>query len=61
MMALFAHVWFAPFKRLRAAVAIQDWPTGGRQMRQIRLIVAVNLVLGLLTVLIGACGRYLAG
>lgn len=59
MMALFAHVWFAPFRRLRAAVAAQDWPAGGTQMRQIRMIVAINLVLGLVTIVVAAGGRYL--
>jgi uncharacterized membrane protein len=59
MMALFAHVWFAPFRRLRAAVAAGDWPAGGRQMGQIRLIVGINLVLGLVTIVVAAGGRYL--
>ena len=59
MMALFAHIWFAPFRRLRAAVAAGDWPAGGKQMGQIRLIVGINLILGLVVVAIAAGGRYL--
>ncbi len=58
MMALFAHIWFAPFKRLRNAVAGEDWPTGGAQMRQIRMIVATNLVLGLILIVVAGGGRY---
>lgn len=58
MMALFAHVWFAPFRRLRAAVAAEDWPTGGAQMGQIRLIVGINLVLGLIQIVVAGGGRY---
>ncbi len=58
MMALFAHLYFAPFKRLRAAVAAGDTPGAAKQIAMIRMIVATNLVLGLLTVIIGASGRY---
>jgi uncharacterized membrane protein len=59
MMALFAHIWFVPFRRLRAAVAAGDWLAGGAQMAQIRRIVAVNLVLGLAVAVIATGGRYL--
>jgi uncharacterized membrane protein len=58
MMLLFLHLYFAPWRRLRAAVARQDWAEGGRQLAQIRRIVGINLVLGLLTVAIGSSGRY---
>ena len=58
MMALFAHLFFAPFQRLKAAVAQGDTPVAAKQIGQIRLIVAANLALGLLTVAIGASGRY---
>lgn len=58
MMALFAHLFFAPFRRLKAAVAAGDTPAGAKQIGQIRLIVATNLALGLLTVAIGASGRH---
>jgi uncharacterized membrane protein len=58
MMLLFFHLYFAPWRRFRAAVARQDWPEAGRRLGQIRIIVAINLGLGLLTVAIGASGRY---
>ena len=58
MMALFGHLFFAPFKRLKAAVAAGDPPAAARQIGQIRLLVAVNLVLGLSVSVIGASGRY---
>ncbi|MCA8927272.1 MAG: CopD family protein [Alphaproteobacteria bacterium] len=58
MMALFAHLYFAPFRRLKAAVAAGDTPTAAKQIGQIRWIVAINLLLGLVTVVIGASGRY---
>jgi uncharacterized membrane protein len=58
MMLIFLHLYFAPWRRFRAAVARQDWAEGGRQLGQIRTIVTVNLVLGLIVVAIGGSGRY---
>ena len=58
MMLLFFHLYFAPWRRFRAAVAGQDWAEGGRQLGQIRTIVTVNLVLGVIVVAIGSSGRY---
>lgn len=57
MMAIYAHVRFAPFARLKRAVAARDWPGGGRQLSQIRLLVAINLALGLITIGIATLGR----
>jgi uncharacterized membrane protein len=59
MMLLAAHVWFAPLKRLRQAVAGSHWTDAGKRLHQIRLFIAVNLALGLLVVAIGSGGRYL--
>ena len=58
MMLLFLHLYFAPWRRFRSAVARQDWAEGGRQLGQIRTIVTINLVLGLIVVAIGSSGRY---
>jgi uncharacterized membrane protein len=58
MMLLFFHLYFAPWRRFRTAVARQDWAEGGRQLGQIRTIVTINLLLGLIVVAIGSSGRY---
>jgi uncharacterized membrane protein len=58
MMLLFFHLYFAPWRRFRTAAARQDWAEGGRQLGQIRAIVTINLVLGLIVVAIGSSGRY---
>lgn len=50
MMLVFGHIFFAPWRRLRAAVAAQDWPEGGKRMNQIALLVKVNLALGWLAI-----------
>lgn len=59
MMLIFFHVYFVPFKRLKQAVAVTDWQAGGRQLAQIRVLVGINLLLGLVTVAIAAGGRLL--
>lgn len=46
MMAIFAHIRFALYKRLDKAVAAQDWPAGGAALTSIRTWVGVNLALG---------------
>ena len=58
MMLIFAHLYFAPFKRLKKAVSEQTWSEGGAQLNRIRLTIAVNLALGLLVTVIGSAGRY---
>ena len=58
MMAIYAHLYFVPWRRLRRAVAAANWAEAGVQLGAIRRIVAVNLTLGLITVAIGASGRF---
>jgi uncharacterized membrane protein len=58
MMLAFLHVYFAPWRRFRAAVARRDLPQAARQLNQIRWIVVANLILGLFTVAVGSSGRY---
>ncbi|HWZ66464.1 MAG TPA: CopD family protein [Stellaceae bacterium] len=58
MMLLFLHLYFAPWRRFRSAVTRQDWAEGGLHLGQIRTIVTINLVLGVIVVAIGSSGRY---
>lgn len=58
MMLLFGHVYFAPNRRLQAAVAQADWSAAARHLDLIRRLVGINLLLGLVTAAIGASGRY---
>lgn len=59
MMLLYFHVYFAPFRRLKQAVAAKDPQAGGVQVGKIRRLVGINLILGLIVVAIGSGGRYL--
>ncbi len=58
MMLIFFHVYFAPWRRYRNAVARRDWAAAAWQLTQIRWIVTLNLLLGLFTVAVGSSGRY---
>jgi uncharacterized membrane protein len=51
MCLVFAHIWFAPFRRLKAAVAASDWPSAGKALGLIHRLVLTNFVLGWLAVL----------
>ena len=50
MFALFGHIYFGPFRRLKQAVSAMNWPEGGRRVGQIATLAMVNLVLGILAI-----------
>jgi uncharacterized membrane protein len=58
MMLLFLHLYFARWRRFSRAVETGALQDAANQLNQIRRIVAVNLVLGLLTVAVVASGRF---
>ena len=58
MMLLFMHLFFAPWRRFSRAVDAGTWADGAASLNQIRVIVAINLALGLVTVIAGASGRF---
>ena len=58
MMALFGHLYFAPWRRLQRALEQGDGAAAAAQLGQIRRIVLINLGLGLITAVIGASGRF---
>ena len=58
MMLLFLHLFFAPWRRCGRAVERKAFPEAAQELGRMRRIVAINLVLGLLTVAVGASGRF---
>lgn len=60
MMLIFAHVYFAPFRRLQRSIAAQDWTAAGAALNQIRIMVAINLTLGLINIAVAALGQITA-
>jgi uncharacterized membrane protein len=60
MIAIYLHVFFAPYRRLQRAVAAGDWPAGGKALASIRRMVAINLALGLLLIALVLMAKYRA-
>jgi uncharacterized membrane protein len=60
MMLIFGHVFFAPYKKLKRAVAGQDWKAGGAALGLIRKLIGINLTIGLVTIAVVFLGRALA-
>ena len=58
MMALFLHLFFAPWRRFSRAVETGAFQDAAASLDRIRRIVAINLVLGIVTVAVGASGRF---
>ncbi|MEJ1436202.1 MAG: CopD family protein [Candidatus Sedimenticola sp. (ex Thyasira tokunagai)] len=49
MMGLFTYIYTQPYRRMGEALAGGDLPAAGAQMNQIRRIIGINLLLGLIT------------
>jgi uncharacterized membrane protein len=57
MFVIFLHIYFAPFRRLKRSVAAQEWKTAGAALAQIRVLIGINLGLGLVNVALAILGR----
>jgi uncharacterized membrane protein len=58
MIALYVYLYAVPYRRFRTALETADWPVAGGLLNVIRRIVVTNLTLGLITIALGASGRY---
>jgi uncharacterized membrane protein len=58
MMLLYLHLLFAPWRRFRDALDQGALPEAAKYLNQIRVIVGINLLLGVLTLIVGGTGRY---
>lgn len=50
MFALFGHLYFGPFRRMKQALGDSNWPEGGRRVGQIATLAMTNLALGVLAI-----------
>lgn len=57
MAALFVYVYAALYPKLRAHCTASAWPAAGQTLNRIRQLVAVNLALGVCTVLAAVSAR----
>lgn len=58
MILIYMHVFFAPYRRLKRAVAAETWQEGAKDLAQIRFLVGTNLIIGLAVVAVAGGGRY---
>lgn len=58
MTGIFLYIYFVPYPQLRQAVAALRWPEGAKALARIRVLIATNLVIGIINVLLGAGGKY---
>ena len=59
MIILFTWLYFKPFAQLKRAIAEEAYPLAGKIIHtQMRPIIVINLLLGLLEAIIGVTGPY---
>jgi uncharacterized membrane protein len=58
MMLIYLHLVFAPWRRFRDAVDRGALVDAAAALSQIRRAVGINLILGVITILVGSTGRY---
>ncbi|MCK4705835.1 MAG: CopD family protein [Gammaproteobacteria bacterium] len=59
MILIFMHVFFVPYRKLRHAVIVENFQEGGAKLAQIRQLVGINILIGLIISIIASAGRYL--
>ena len=60
MMMLMGHITFAPYRRLKRALAAKDDALAAKAMKQMGMLMAVTLALGLIVILAAMMGAYVS-
>ena len=58
MTGVFVYLFHLPWLAFKRLVDKEDYPAAAEKLSLIRKLVSANLALGLLTVAVGASGRY---
>lgn len=58
MMVIFFQVYFGPFRRLMTGVAAQQWKSAARALAQIRILIGINLSIGIAVIFIAILGKF---
>lgn len=56
MMLIFMYVFFSVFKKFKYHVARDEWPAAAVALGQIRLLIGLNLTLGIATIIVAVLG-----
>jgi len=60
MMLIFGHVYFAAYQKLKRGVAAREWKAAGAALAQIRVLVGINLSIGLVNIVLVSLGKFFA-
>jgi len=58
MVVIYLHIFFAPYRRMRLALITHDFTEAGKRLGQIRKLIALNLSLGLITIIVAVGGKH---
>lgn len=56
MTLIFLYVFFTAYRKLKYYVALEEWESAGIALVQIRVLIGLNLILGLVTIAIAVLG-----
>jgi uncharacterized membrane protein len=56
---LFGYLFFGPWQRYRRTASRRDWNAAAKEIRRVRVVMAIILVLGLVASVVSAVGRYI--
>ena len=59
MIFLFLHMFFGTYRRLKLALADEQIKEAARRLNQIRIIIAINLTLGIFVVITATAGEHI--
>ncbi len=57
MIMIYLHIFFAPYRRMKLALITHDFIEAGKRLGQIRKLIALNLSLGLVTIIVAIGGK----
>ncbi len=57
MVVVFGHVAGSPFRKMKAFTLHENWEKGAAELLKVRRLVALNLALGVFTVVVATFGR----
>jgi uncharacterized membrane protein len=57
MIMIYLHIFFALYRRMKLALITHDFIEAGKRLGQIRKLIALNLSLGLITIIVAIGGK----
>lgn len=58
MIAIYLYLYYRPYQCLKRELKSNNFPVAAKHLNSIRLLVATNLTLGMITIIVASLGRY---